>query len=796
MPSSKRTSDQVVRIGDWPTQLVSTLNDAERGIVAALDQMRDGLLLIDTLRGGHHGLSGEHERPGAERLIYVNDAALEILGRAAAPAQARRLDDLLAAPVVEALRRNNRDGHSGVVESERYVIYGPLRINAGSQAVLVIRRREPNAAEAAQVPIAAGFDDWRQLLQAMDAVPHGFCLFDANDRLVLCNRAYLGMSRFLPEDQVIGRTFEDLVRLACRRGTMAPEHGSEDEFIAARLIARNRPYGEAEQHRGDGTWLRVTETRLRNGSLVGIYTDITAQKRYEAELIEKREHFEALHRRTPAMMHTVDANRRIMSVSDYWLDRLGYSREEVVGRNSTEFFDPTTVARANAEFWPQLMKAGSVRDLPFTIIAKSGERVDTLLSAVAERDAAGETVRVITVMADVGALNRTEAKLRESELRYRLLAESSLIIPYTSNTAREGVQYIGPRIVDLLGYPSEDWQDPGMLRSVVHPEDIERVFDQIDHMFGKQGLTESMDFQREYRLVGRGDKVVWVKDVSTLEPAPDGSIEIRGFLIDITEGKVREQVLASERAEMRRLKNAAEAANRAKSDFLANMSHELRTPLNAVIGFAEALEHRLFGDLNQKQSEYINDIKTAGVHLLAMINDILDMAKIEAGRQELNESVFEVGDVIEGSLRFIAEHCKRRRLTLRRALSPDLPNFLGDERAIRQVLINLLSNAAKFTPEDGQVGISANVNPAGDLEISVADTGVGIDPRQIGTVMEPFRQVANAMTRQVQGTGLGLSISRSIVELHGGTIGIVSQPGQGTVVTVTLPKSRLATARA
>ncbi len=357
------------------------------------------------------------------------------------------------------------------------------------------------------------------------------------------------------------------------------------------------------------------------------------------------------------------------------------------------------------------------------------------------------------------------------------------------------MQYIGPRIVDLLGYPSEDWQDPGMLRRVVHPEDVERVFDQIDHVFGKQGLTEAMDYQREYRLVGRGDKVVWVKDVSTLEPAPDGSIEIRGFLIDITEGKVREQVLASERAEMRRLKNAAEAANRAKSDFLANMSHELRTPLNAVIGFAEALEHRLFGDLNQKQSEYINDIKTAGVHLLAMINDILDMAKIEAGRQELNESVFEVCDVIEGSLRFIAEHCKRRRLTLRRALSPDLPHFLGDERAIRQVLINLLSNAAKFTPEDGQVGISASINPAGDLEISVADTGVGIDPRQISSVMEPFRQVANAMTRQVQGTGLGLSISRSIVELHGGTIGIVSQPGQGTVVTVSLPKSRLATAR-
>jgi PAS domain S-box-containing protein len=790
MPKSERSSDHVIRMADWPVHLANNLGDADPGVAAVLDQMRDGLLLIDTTRSDVEHDSRDRQAP--ERLIYVNDAALEILGRRETAPNAKRLDDLLAKPVVEALRRNNKAGHSGVVESEQFLIYGPLRINAGSQAVLVIRRRDETSSLAETGSAAAAFADWRQLLQAIEAVPHGFCLYDEDDRLVLCNKTLLEMSRFKPEDHVIGRKFEDITRLSIRRGTIPTTHMSEDAFIAARIEARKRPFGESVQHRGDGTWIRVTETRLKNGGLVGIYTDITAQKKHEAELIQRREDFEALYRRTPVMMHTVDANRRIVSVSDYWLERLGYQRDDVVGRFSTEFFAPQTVALANAEHWPRLMREGAVRDIPFTMVAKSGERVDALLAAFAERDAAGKVQRVITVMTDIGALNRTEAKLRESELRYRLLAESSLIIPYTSNTAREGVQYIGPRIVDLLGYPPEDWQDPGMLRSVVHPEDIEKVFGQIEHMFGKQGLKEAIDFQREYRLVGRDSKVVWVKDVSTLEPAADGSIDVRGFLIDITEGKVREQVLASERAEMRRLKNAAEAANRAKSDFLANMSHELRTPLNAVIGYAEALEHRLFGELNDKQAEYINDIMTSGRHLLVMINEILDTAKIEAGRQELNESEFDIGEVIEASLRFIGEECKQRRLSLRRALTANLPRFVGDEVQIRRVLINLLSNASKFTPEDGQIGVSTSIDDNGDLLISVADTGVGIDPRQIGIVMEPFRQVANAMTRQTKGTGLGLSISKSIVELHGGTIAIVSQPGQGTVVTVTLPKSRLA----
>lgn len=751
-----------------------------------LDQMQDGLLVFVTVRGG----SSELECAAMERVVFANSVALEILGHDIATPSLARLDGLLAKPIVETLRRNIGGGVASLIEADRYMVYGPLRANANDYALLIIRRYDSRRKD-----IERDFGGWRQISQIVDVIPNGFCLYDEDDRLVLYNNAYMTMSRLRSDDNIVGRKFEDLARLAYRRGAIAAADGGEEAFIASRLNARRHPAGVVDQRQGDGGWLRIGETRLANGYLVSFITEVTDEKEREAALIERHAHSEALHRMIPVMMHTVDASRRVLSVSDYWLERLGYRRDEVIGRCSTEFFDPPTVARANAEHWPRLMRTGSVRDIPFIAIAKSGEHVETALSAVAERDAEGQIVRVVTVLTDVGALNRTEAKLHDSERRYRLLAESSLIIPYTSNTRCEGVQYIGPRIVDLLGYPVADWEDPGMLNRVVHPDDMELVFDQVEKVFGKQGITEAIDFQREYRLIGKGGNVVWVKDVSTLEPAPDGSIDVRGFLIDITEGKVREQVLASERAEMRRLTNAAEAANRAKSDFLANMSHELRTPLNAVIGFAEALQHRFFGDLNEKQTEYINDILSSGVHLLAMINDILDMAKIEAGRQELNESEFEISDALEGCLRFIAEQCKRRRLTLRRALEPNLPTFIGDELAVRRVLINLLSNAAKFTPEDGQIAISARLNSAGDLEIAVADTGVGIDPRQIANVMEPFRQVANAMTRETQGTGLGLSISRSIVELHGGTIGIVSQPGQGTVVTITLPKSRLATAR-
>jgi GAF domain-containing protein len=231
-----------------------------------------------------------------------------------------------------------------------------------------------------------------------------------------------------------------------------------------------------------------------------------------------------------------------------------------------------------------------------------------------------------------------------------------------------------------------------------------------------------------------------------------------------------------------------EAASRHKSEFLANMSHELRTPLNAIIGFSEVLGERMFGELNEKQDEYLKDIHASGQHLLSLINDILDLSKIEAGKMELELSDFDLPMTIDNALTLVRERAARRSIELHSTVDERLGQIQADERKIRQVLLNLLSNAIKFTPEGGRIEVGAKPVD-GSIEVSVTDTGVGIAPEDQDAVFEEFRQVGTA-DKKVEGTGLGLALSRKFIELHGGKIWVQSQIGAGSTFTFTLPVRR------
>jgi len=229
-----------------------------------------------------------------------------------------------------------------------------------------------------------------------------------------------------------------------------------------------------------------------------------------------------------------------------------------------------------------------------------------------------------------------------------------------------------------------------------------------------------------------------------------------------------------------------EAASRHKSEFLANMSHELRTPLNAIIGFSEVLAERMFGDVNEKQAEYLQDILASGRHLLSLINDILDLSKVEAGRLELELGRFHLPTALDNALTVVRERASRHGIALDVAVDAGLGNVVGDERKIRQILLNLLSNAVKFTPEGGRVGVTATAAD-GVLTISVSDTGIGIAPEDQAAIFEEFRQVGVSGAQRSEGTGLGLTLAKKFVELHGGHIWVRSQVGQGSTFTFTLP---------
>src|SRR5438045_421249 len=226
--------------------------------------------------------------------------------------------------------------------------------------------------------------------------------------------------------------------------------------------------------------------------------------------------------------------------------------------------------------------------------------------------------------------------------------------------------------------------------------------------------------------------------------------------------------------------------NRHKSEFLANMPHEPRTPLNAIIGFSEVLLQRMFGELNDQQADYLGDIVSSGRHLLSLINDILDLSKIEAGRMELEAAPFSLVAALNNAVTLVRERAQSHGIKLALDVAPELDTIVADERKLKQVVVNLLANAVKFTPDGGTVSLRA-ARENGEVRLSVHDTGIGIAPEDQERIFEEFQQATHQTEKSREGTGLGLSLSKRMVELHGGTISVDSAPGKGSTFTVELP---------
>jgi signal transduction histidine kinase len=284
---------------------------------------------------------------------------------------------------------------------------------------------------------------------------------------------------------------------------------------------------------------------------------------------------------------------------------------------------------------------------------------------------------------------------------------------------------------------------------------------------------------REERILGA--LTVWRKEAGNFSPE----------IVNLLQTFATQSALAIQNArlfrEIEEKSRQIEAANRHKSEFLANMSHELRTPLNAIIGFSEVLGERMFGELNEKQAEYTEDILSSGRHLLALINEILDLSKVEAGRMELELAKFDLALAIDNARTFVRERATKHGIGLDVTIDEHLGEFVGDERKIKQILLNLLSNAVKFTPEGGRIGIKAR-QADGSVEISVSDTGIGISPEDQVKIFEEFRQVGGDYSHKKEGTGLGLTLAKKFVELHGGSIWVESEVGKGSTFSFTLPE--------
>ena len=319
------------------------------------------------------------------------------------------------------------------------------------------------------------------------------------------------------------------------------------------------------------------------------------------------------------------------------------------------------------------------------------------------------------------------------------------------------------------------------------PIQVPNILDQREHsatkvrpILARLGYRSvlAVPLLREERIMGA--LTVWRKEAGSF------SAEV----VNLLQTFATQSVLAIQNARLfREIEDKGrqlEAANRHKSEFLANMSHELRTPLNAIIGFSEVLVERMFGELNEKQNEYMEDILSSGRHLLSLINDILDLSKVEAGRMELELAKFDLPLAVENAVTLVRERATRHGISLNRAVDERIGDLVGDERKIKQILLNLLSNAVKFTPEGGRVEVKA-MRGDGSVEISVSDTGIGIASKDQETIFEEFRQVGTDYAHKREGTGLGLTLTKKFVEMHGGRIWVESEVGKGSTFTFTLP---------
>lgn len=331
--------------------------------------------------------------------------------------------------------------------------------------------------------------------------------------------------------------------------------------------------------------------------------------------------------------------------------------------------------------------------------------------------------------------------------------------------------------VAQFGYTPDDFISQGLdYAEIIHPDDVMRVEDRL-----AESLKRNVEnFISQYRIRTRSGELRWVEEQTFSQYDQNGEIKyLQGIIVDVTERKKAEDMAIH-------AKMAAEAANKTKSEFLANMSHELRTPLNSIIGFSEILNEGSIGDINEKQEKYLNNIMVAGKHQLNLINDILDLSKVEAGKMEIHYEFFPIQGLITDMIAMVSPLALKKNIEITTEIDERASMISADKTKIKQIIFNLLSNAIKFTDDGGNISFKTTIDE-GLIQFDVKDSGIGIDEKDINKLFQPFKQIDSAASRNYQGTGLGLVLVKNFVEMHDGNIWVESEKGKGSTFTFIIP---------
>ncbi len=705
------------------------------------------------------GLADDHDAVGSDELFWLDAADrrhfIETVWRDG------RVDS-------RELRLRRHDGNSfwAILSAQLFVYDGDTALLIGIQDSDRLRQTE--------AALAAAEARARTII---DNAGIGIVLTDLEGRLIEVNPAF---ARLIGRDAagLIGTPWVDLTH---------PEDRARNLELLTRLISGGVERYEMDKRiltaGGDTVWVASVVTRVRGpdgrpAMIVAMIEDITARIRTEHSL---RTLWRALDAAPiSVIITTIDGE---IEYANPQTERVtGFSQAELIGQNPRIFQSGHTPVGDYERMWETIL-AGEVWHEDRLNRRRDGTLFWEAAWVAPVRDAQGGIAHFVGLKQDISQRRYTEEALRASEQRFRQLFENNRAVQLLIDPASGAIVDANAAALGYYGYPRAELLAMTVFRLNVRPPD--QVLAAM--ALAQSGSQDTFYFQ--HRLASGEIREV---EVHSGPITVDGSPLLCSIIHDVTRRKEAEAAVVRAREE-------AEAANRAKSRFLATMSHELRTPLNTILGFSEIIRDHLMGpDALPRYAEYAGDIHESGCHLLALISDILDIAKIESGRLQIEPVPLDLRATIEAVVRLVRVRAAETGLEILVELPVPPPELVADPRAVKQILFNLLSNAIKFTPAGGRITLSASAAEpaaagAGDADavrLAISDTGIGIPADQLERVLRPFEQIDNRYNRSGGGTGLGLALVKALTELHGGRLGITSAVGTGTTVTVTLPAGR------
>lgn len=592
--------------------------------------------------------------------------------------------------------------------------------------------------------------------------------------ITLMNSAGAAVLGFDSNEEMLGTAFhkyvhpdfEDIIRHEL-------ESLLEEKWMPIRLVHN-------DGHIIDAELAAMPLSRETAKTVMLVARDTSDRKRSVEALIARDEHLRSVMDTVVDGIISIDKGGFIESFNKSAERIFGYAAHEIIGKNVSMLM-PEPQSSEHDTYMSNYLETGNAKIIGFgrevTGLNKYGKKFPMDL-AVSEMRRDGVST-FIGVVRDITERKKAEESLRVSQERLALAIEGSGEGIWDWD-ARSDLVYVSPKIQEMFGIVrkhilAKEWQN------YIHPDD--QIIFQTALLEYLNEKTPRLNV--ECRFLDPEKNSVWVRiSGKALRNKTGWAYRISGSITDITQRVVFENEIIG-------AKERAEVANRVKTEFLANMSHELRTPLNAIIGFSDVMISSLFGKLNSHYDEYAHNIRDSGLHLLGVINDILDVSRVETGNLEIRSEKMTVETLVEAALRLVRDRAHAGDLKLIKDIEPRLPGVNVDNQRMKQILLNILSNSVKFTPEGGSITISAKRANDGGLIISIKDTGIGIAEEDIEIALTPFGQVDGRLQRKYEGTGLGLPLTKNLIELHSGTMEIKSNPKVGTTVILTLPPERV-----